>query len=722
MRQNFVAVVLLFAAPAHLAAQSPGPVRSLVEVTVRGPAQLQRLLALDLDLASCTLPMPGQRRVEVIAFPGDLARLQQAGFAAQVVVPDLAAAHAQALAAVTPAGTPDTLTPAIGQGSMGGHYTLQEMEAILDTFAAQYPNLCSPKTSIGTSIQGRPIWMVKISDNVGIDESEPEVLFDAVHHAREPLSLGATLLFMDELLSGYGTDAEATFLIDERELFFVPCLNPDGYEHNRTTNPNGGGMWRKNRRLNGDGTYGVDLNRNYATQWSAPNGGSSATPSSETYRGTGPFSEPETTAMEAFAASRQFAVVSTTHTYTDVLLRPWGWQAGDPANVAEYNQLGAWLVQESGVAHGSISALLYIASGSSVDHHHTARGSRTWSAELGRSNEGGFWPVGPKIEEIARRHQPMFRKTALSAGAAFTFVGVEAQEAPGGNGNGVVEPGEAAVVLVAVQNYGLAAAPLTIDLLPIDPQLVLGPSSLGLGTVGSLQFATNTQGLGFVVPAAFVGEVARLTVRISGDGRAQSRVLEVPVTGVAVCVGDDFEIDRGFARGANTATAGLWERAVPAATNLSGVPMQPGTQTTPGGSFCLVTDGRPGTSANTYDVDAGYTDILSPTFDLRHVAAASVRFDLWYAESAATDPLLVQLSRDGGASWTTLLSRATPTTGWQPIELALPPPLTAQMVVRVRAQDQPPVASTASRSAVRLRRVASPCSAAARWRRRCDSA
>ena len=689
LRQNLVAAASLFAANVVVTAQSPTapPVRSLVEVTVRGPAQMQRLLALDLDLASCSLPMPGQRRVEVITFPGDLARIQQAGFATSVLVADLEAAHAQALAA-QPVGLPDTLTPAIGQGSMGGHYTLQEMEAILDAFALQHPTRCSAKTSIGTTIQGRPIWMVKISDNVGSDEGEPEVLFDALHHAREPLSMGTTLLFMDELLSGYGTDAEATFVIDERELYFIPCVNPDGYEHNRTTNPNGGGMWRKNRRLNGDGSYGVDLNRNDATQWSAPNGGSSATPSSDTYRGSGPFSEPETAALEAFAAARQFAVVASTHTYTDVLLRPYAFQAGNPANVAEYNQLGAWLVQESGIGHGMWSALLYIASGTSVDHHHTVRGSRAWTAELGRSNEGGFWPVGPKIEEIARRHQPMFRKTALSAGAAFAFVSVVAQEAPGSNGNGIVEPGEAAFVAVTLQNLGIQAAAATLDLLPLDPQLVLTPTNVALGSVGSLQFASNGSGtLGFSVPTNFVGDVARLRVRLAGDGRQQERVLEVSVSGIATCVDDDFEIARGFARGANTATNGLWERAAPTATTLSGVPMQPGTQTTPGGTLCLVTDGRPGTSANTYDVDAGYTDILSPSMDLQHVAGASVRFDLWFAESAANDPLLVQLSRDGGSSWTTLLSRSLPTTGWQPVELALPPPLTAQMVLRVRAID-----------------------------------
>jgi hypothetical protein len=671
-----------FVGSVPLVAQSDPPAtRGLVEVVVRGPAQMQQLLAMDLDLAACTLPLPAQRRIEVISRPGDLARLQAAGFRCRVLVADLEAAHAAALAAnALPAL--DTLTPPIGQGGMGGHYTLAEMEAILDQFALQFPQLCSPKVSIGTSIEGRPIWMVKISDNVASDENEPEVLFDAVHHAREPLSLGATLLFMDELLDGHGNDPEATFLIDQRELFFVPCLNPDGYEYNRQTNPNGGGMWRKNRRANAGGSFGVDLNRNYATAWHAPNGGSSTNPTSDTYRGVAPFSEPETTALEAFAASRQFAVVSTTHTYTDVLLRPFGWQIADPANVATYDAVGPHLVQDSGVAQGRLSTLLYIASGSSVDHHHTARGSVTWSAELGRSNEGSFWPVGAKIEEIARRHQSMFRRMALSAGAAFAFVDVAIVEAPGANMNGVVEGGESAQVVATVQNLGIAAAPLSLALTAIDAGITVSLGAAALGSLAAHATASNATPLAFALPVGFAGDVARLRLQASGDGRVSERVLEVPTSATRRCVDDDFEVARGFVLGRSTASDGAWERAAPQATAA-----QPGSQTTPGGTRCWVTVAAAGAGVDSNDVDAGYSELLSPVMDLAHLAAVDVAFDLWYAESAADDPLLVQVSRDGGSSWTTLLSRSTPTVGWQRITLPVPAPLTATMQLRIRAQD-----------------------------------
>lgn len=671
-------------AAAAVAQGAPQPVRSLLEVTTTGPAQLQRLLAMDLDLAGCSLPLPAQRRLEVVGYPGDLARLQTAGFRCRVLVPDLAAAHVAALAATAPA-TPDTLTPPIGQGSMGGHYTLAEMEAILDALHQQHPSLCAAKVSIGQSIQGRPLWMVKISDNVGVDENEPEVYFDSLHHAREPLSLGATLLFLDELLAGYGTDPEATFLIDQREIYVVPCVNPDGYEWNRANSPNGGGMWRKNRRLNADGTYGVDLNRNYATFWNAPNGGSSPTPSSDTYRGTGPFSEPESQALEAFAASRQFAVVFSTHTYTDVLLRPFGYAQLEPANAAVYDAIGGLLTQDNGIAQGRISQLLYIASGSSVDHHHSVRGSLSWTAELGRLNEGNFWPVGPKIEEIARRHQSMFRRFALTAGPAFAVLQTSVSEAPGGDGDGIVEPGEQGQVAVVVQNVGLGAAPVALTLASGAPGVTIGAGSFAQAALASQATAAAT--LTFAVAPGYLGATSPLTLALSGDGRSQLREIAAPTAPLRRCVTDDFEQDRGFVRGATTATIGAWERAAPQATTLNGVPTQPGAQTTPGGALCWVTAAAAGASAGANDVDGGYTDLLAPDLDLAHLAAAEVAFDLWHVDTAANDALLVQLSRDGGATWDTLLSRKAATVGWQRITLPLPAPLTSRMTLRVRAAD-----------------------------------
>lgn len=669
---------------AAVTAQAPvvSTPRHLALVRTTGPAQLHQLLQLDLDLAGCQPPLPAQRRVEVIVDDREFQRLQQLGFDVRILQRDLSAWYAAQAARYPGIDLPN---PPLGQGAMGGHWTLAQMEAILDGLFATNPAICSAKVAIGNSWENRPIWMVKISDHVGVDEPEPEVLYDALHHSREPLSMEATLVFMEWLVNNYGTDPEATLIVDERELYFVPCVNPDGYEYNRTTSPGGGGMWRKNRRNNGDGTFGVDLNRNYATAWNAPNGGSSTATNSDTYRGPGAFSEPETQALEAFAASRQFVTVFTTHTYTDVLLRPWGWQNGNPANASDYDLQGAYLVQENGVQHGSISALLYIASGSSVDHHHTVRGSMAWTAELGRSDEGGFWPSGPTINAIANRHQPMFRKVALTAGPRLLVAATAVAEGPGANGNGVVEAGEAGTLVVTVGNRGQSAANATVAWSSLTPGISLGSSGT-MVAVGRLADAVATP-LPFTVAPGTTAAQGRLLITITGDGLVTTHTTTFDLLARRLLLADDFERHRGFERAPlGTATTGLWERAAPIATTNGGTTIQPGTQTTPGGSQCWVTDGRGG-SAGTYDVDGGYTDLWSPVLDLAHLQSAELRLQYWYAESVGNDPMELAISRDGGSSWTPAFTRSTASGAWTALVVDLGAPLTAQMRVRVRAQD-----------------------------------
>jgi murein tripeptide amidase MpaA len=184
--------------------------------------------------------------------------------------------------------------------SMGGFRTLAEIETALDWLSENFPTVVSPKFSIGQSIEGRDLWAIRLSDNPAVYEpDEPTVWFDALHHAREPMSAEAVLRFAYTLAAQYGTDAGTTRLIDSRNIILLPCVNPDGYEYNRMQYPNGGGQWRKNRRDNGDGSFGVDLNRNYSWQW----GRDARLPSSPIYQGSAPFSEPETAAIRDFFAA-----------------------------------------------------------------------------------------------------------------------------------------------------------------------------------------------------------------------------------------------------------------------------------------------------------------------------------------------------------------------------------------------------------------------------------
>ena len=472
------------------------PHHHLVEVSIPDAQSTQRLIDLDLDLVACQGHAPTSKHMEVIATDADLATLRDAGLDFRVAIRHLEQHHAKDLAQFGP--FPATLTPPLGQGAMGGHYTLAQMEAILDSFAQNHPGLCTTKVSLGKSIEGRDIWMVKISDNVSVDENEPELMYDALHHAREPVSMATTLKFMDDLLTKYGSDPEITYIVDNRELFFVPCVNPDGYEYNRRTNPGGGGMWRKNRR----GGYGIDLNRNYASFWGL-NSGSSGSQSSSSYRGTAPFSEPETRAVETFAASRSFVQVVSTHTYTDVLLTPWAYTRGRPEGFGSYDRVGKIATATTGISHTPWwIGLGYLGSGTAMDHHHTARGALSWTPELGRSNEGGFWPNPTRQVNIATRHQPMFRAIAVLSGPNLTdgevilmtngvqgsdvkigmlgsqgATGLLAASAgtanlpvPGVTGNLLLDP--ASTVWLAPQTFGSIGYITLSAMVPVNPALV----------------------------------------------------------------------------------------------------------------------------------------------------------------------------------------------------------------------------------------------------------
>jgi len=254
-------------------------------------------------------------------------------------------------------------------GSMGGYLTYTQMLAELDEMVATYPNLITAKAPISNYLtyENRPIYYVRLSDNPSLDEAgEPKILYSAIHHAREPMSLMETIFYMWYLLENYSTNDEVTYLVNQTQLYFVPCLNPDGYVYNQTTNPNGGGMWRKNRRLNSGGSYGVDLNRNYSYGWGTT--GTSFTQTNETYCGTAAFSEPETQAMRWLVQQNDFEMAFNAHTYAQDILFPIG------TTVAEFADHHAWLqahtdemVSQNGYTSMKSSAL-YPASGDSDDY------------------------------------------------------------------------------------------------------------------------------------------------------------------------------------------------------------------------------------------------------------------------------------------------------------------------------------------------------------------
>ncbi|HET9521336.1 MAG TPA: M14 family metallopeptidase [Candidatus Limnocylindrales bacterium] len=209
-----------------------------------------------------------------------------------------------------------------------GYHTYTEVGADAAAVAAAHPDIVK-RFSIGKSYKGRELWAVKISDNVNVDEPEPEVLFDGGHHADEHMGVEMTLKIMHWLADGYGKDTRITNIVNSREIWIILLVNPDGAEYDII-----GGkyhFWRKNRQPTpGSTAIGTDLNRNYGYRWGTK-ANTSTNPFAITYRGPKAFSAPETRAVRDFLASRvvdgrqQIRAGITFHEYGRLVMWPYGY-------------------------------------------------------------------------------------------------------------------------------------------------------------------------------------------------------------------------------------------------------------------------------------------------------------------------------------------------------------------------------------------------------------
>ena len=223
------------------------------------------------------------------------------------------------------------VTPARAQIDFSNFHTPAQVDTEINNLVAAHPTLAKSFT-IGTSVEGRPIRGIKISDNVNTDEpDEGDLVFVGLHHAREWLTVEMSLYLAEYLLTHYATDAQLRACMDNLEIWIVPVVNPDGYVYSAASSANR--CWRKNRRNNGDGTFGVDLNRNYSYQWGMGAGGSEGSPNTfdDTYRGPSAFSEPETRAVRDFVQGlHNPRALLSYHSYSELFLRPWGYTNADP--------------------------------------------------------------------------------------------------------------------------------------------------------------------------------------------------------------------------------------------------------------------------------------------------------------------------------------------------------------------------------------------------------
>ena len=401
-----------------------------------------------------------------------------------------------------------------GYGSMGGFYTLAEINAKLDTMYMLYPNLITQKFSIGLSVENRPIYAVKISDNPNVNESEPQVHMNALIHAREPQAMMTVMYYMYYLLENYGTDPEVTYLVNNREIYFVPCINVDGYEYNRQTNPNGGGQWRKNRRNNG-GSYGVDLNRNFGYMWGYDNIGSSGTPSSETYRGPSAFSEPETQRIRDFSNTKNFKTALNYHTYGNYLLYPWGYISSPSPDNAIFDEFSTDMVAYNGYANGQPPAILYEVNGSSDDWMYGEQTTKpkifAMTPEVGTT---GFWPTQAEIFPLAIENLMPNLYYTWVAGAFVKMLNPSFSQQ-------YFNPGDFVEISIPqLRNKGLSDANnVALSLSSDNPQITINNGNISIGNILARSTVNNSQKLSFTLGAGLAADVkVKMIVTVSTDG------------------------------------------------------------------------------------------------------------------------------------------------------------------------------------------------------------
>ena len=420
-----------------------------------------------------------------------------------------------------------------GRDDFGDYYTFAEAVEQMNLLHTTYPTLITEPESIGVSLEGNILWAMKLSDNPGIDEDEPEVLFTGVHHAREPIGCTLCLDFVELLASTYYSDPFSSFLIDNREIWIIPVVNPDGYLYNEATNPDGGGMWRKNRRNNGDGSFGVDLNRNYPYQWGYDNSGSSPTPSSDTYRGPSAGSEPETQAIMQFCEDHEFTCAQNWHSYGNYLLYPWGYiDSFTPDNDA-FVRLAGEAVQGIGYQTGTAWQLLYNTNGDANDWMYGEQSVKpkifSLTGEVGES----FWQESAIDDHIQEGRQISIAFSRL-AGPTASLEGYTISN--DGNGNERLDPGEAGSLAVEIANVGFGDSPsVTMTIETVDPYVQIDQSSIYSGSFPS-QTTIVTQSITVDVDILCPeGHVAVFTVDIQGDFmQTDSLQLAVPVGSVPV--------------------------------------------------------------------------------------------------------------------------------------------------------------------------------------------
>ncbi|MFB1048186.1 M14 family metallopeptidase [Streptomyces chrestomyceticus] len=319
----------------------------------------------------------------------------------------------------------------------GKYHNNAEATAEINALVAKYPAILA-KRVIGKTYEGRDILALKLSKNVAQDENEPEVLFTAHQHAREHLTVEMALYLLNDYTSKYGSDPRVTKMLDSREIWVVPDVNPDGGAYDIATGSFR--SWRKNRQPNsGSSNVGTDLNRNWDFKWGCC-GGSSGSTGSETYRGPSAASAPEVKVVTNFVRSRivggvqQIKTAIDFHTYSELVLWPYGYTYNDTAPGMTQDDRDAFAAVGKSMAASNgytpeQSSDLYITDGSIDDWLWGNQKIFGYTFEMYPSSAGagGFYPRDSVIARETSRNRDAVLQLLENSDCMYRSIGKEAQ-------------------------------------------------------------------------------------------------------------------------------------------------------------------------------------------------------------------------------------------------------------------------------------------------------
>ncbi|MEV0588299.1 M14 family zinc carboxypeptidase [Nonomuraea sp. NPDC050310] len=428
-----------------------------------------------------------------------------------------------------------------------GYHNYAEMNADINALVAAKPAIAS-KFVYGKSYEGRDLVGIKISDNVGTDENETEVLFTAHQHAREHLTVEMALYIMHLLADNYGTDSRITNLVNSREIWIMPDLNPDGGEYDIATGSYR--SWRKNRQPNpGSASVGTDMNRNWAYNWGCC-GGSSGSTSSDTYRGSAPESAVEVKAVADWVRSRVVGGVQQIkshidwHTYSELILWPYGFT---------YNDTAPGLTQDDRDAHATLgqnmastnnytpeqASDLYITDGTIDDWMWGQFKIFTYTFEMyPASGGGGFYPPDEQIVPQTTRNREAVLRFLEYSDCVYRIIGKEAQYCGGTPGTTIYSD-----TFETATGWTVVPGTATTGLWERGDPAATTSS-------GTKQLGTTVSGVNDLVTGRLAGTAAGDYDVDGGLTSIQSPAIAIPATGTST-----LSFSWYLAHGSNSSTA-----------------------------------------------------------------------------------------------------------------------------------------------------------------------